>query len=50
MEEQIVDCMKNSIQSAKEFSKFKNDFFTLSEPILNKDISTLKLTSVKLQT
>ena len=47
MEEQITDCMKSSVQSAKEFSKFKNDFFTLSEPILNKDISTLKLATVK---
>ena len=42
--------MKSSVQSTKEFSKFKNEFFTLSEPILNKDISTLKLASVKQQT
>ena len=41
--------MKNSQQSSKEFSKFKNEFFTLSEPILNKDISTLKLVTVKQQ-
>lgn len=34
--------------SNKEFSKFKNEFFTLSEPILNKDISTIKLSVIKL--
>ena len=49
MEEQIVECMKNSTGSTKEFSKFKNEFFTICEPIMNKDISTLKLAAVKQQ-
>lgn len=49
LDQSIQNLIKNSINCARDFNKFKNEYFTLNEPIANKDISTLKLSTIKTQ-
>jgi hypothetical protein len=47
METSISEALHNSAMTNKEFSKFKGEFFAVCDPIVNKDLVTLKLATVK---
>ena len=49
MEKAISDIIKLSGSSNKDFSKFKGEYFSICEPIINKDISLLKISLVTTQ-
>ena len=39
----ISESMKTSLKTNKEFAKFKGEYFSICDPIINKDISLLKI-------
>ena len=49
MDQSISKLTKMSTQSNQEFSKFKGEYFSICEQIINKDISFLKMAQVQQQ-
>jgi hypothetical protein len=49
IEKAINENLKKSSEINQDFGRFKGEFFAINEVIINKDISHLKLSSVKAQ-
>ena len=49
IEKAINENLKKSNEINQDFGRFKGEFFAINEVIINKDISQLKLSSVKTQ-
>ena len=50
VEGKIHEANREATRTTKEFSKFKGDYFLVSEQVVNKDIGQLKMQAVKTQT
>ena len=49
LEHKISEASKQMQGQTSGFAKFKSDYFSATEPICNKDVSTLKLATIKVQ-
>lgn len=49
IEGKIHEANREATRSTKEFSKFKGDYFLVSDQVVNKDLSLLKMQGVKTQ-
>jgi len=47
VEQAINSCMRSAGDSNKDYGRFKGEFFAINEPIINKDLSLIKLSTVK---